>query len=141
MRTVANCVVAHVRCIASLAFVGFVSVNWQTKGSFLVFASTEMQGQTRISPYDVEWGGRGWFGYAASQPRSMGLLPRIDFLPRPEVPSAAGTIAQERLRPPLSPHVLKLRDKDPHVPAMGDHAAAKNLLRELSTAEESPLSP
>ena len=37
VRTVANCVVAHVRCIASLAFVGFVFDNWQTKGSFLVF--------------------------------------------------------------------------------------------------------
>lgn len=37
VRTVANCVVAHVRCIASLAFVGFVFDNWQIKGSFLVF--------------------------------------------------------------------------------------------------------
>ncbi len=37
VRTVANCVVAHVRCIASLAFVGYVSDNWQTRGSFLVF--------------------------------------------------------------------------------------------------------
>lgn len=37
VRTVANFVVAHVRCIASLAFVGFVSDNWQTKVSFLVF--------------------------------------------------------------------------------------------------------
>ena len=37
VKTVANCVDAHVRCIASLAFVGFVSDNWQTKGLFLVF--------------------------------------------------------------------------------------------------------
>ena len=31
-RTVVNCVVAHVRCIASLASVGFVFDSWQTKG-------------------------------------------------------------------------------------------------------------
>ena len=37
VRTVANCADAHVRCIASLAFVEFVFGNWQTKVSFLVF--------------------------------------------------------------------------------------------------------
>ena len=36
VRTVANCVVAHVRCIASLAFVEFVFGSWRTKVSFLV---------------------------------------------------------------------------------------------------------
>jgi hypothetical protein len=37
VRTDVNCVVAHVRCIASLVFVGSVSGNWQTKDLFPVF--------------------------------------------------------------------------------------------------------